>query len=366
MRRGGRRNLLSVSMPRVSPISPPNNASSSRRWRSWFLLLFALAFLLVACAQNAPQDALDPQGPIAKKADTLWDITFGTAVVIFFIVEGLLVVALFMFRQKGAKPGNPVQIHHNTKLEIGWTMVPVIILAVLAVPSVAAIFEFAEEPTGDALEVEVIARQWWWEYNYLEAGVVAANEMYIPVGRPVAITLKSEDVIHSFWVPKLGGKQDVVPGHVNHMVIEASAPGEYFGQCAEYCGLSHANMRLRVFAVPPDEFDFWLQSQKAEAETASGDLAQAGQKLFLEGQCAGCHVVGGTTAQARVGPNLTHFASRTTFAGAMFENNTRNLRAWVRDAPGVKPGSKMPSGIKEMGLSEADIDALVAYLETLK
>lgn len=351
----------------VSGFSPSYYASKKRKGRGLFaLILPAAALLLAACAPNAPQDALDPQGPFARQADRLWDITFGTAVVIFFIVEGLLVLALFRYRQKGARPGNPVQVHHNTKLEIGWTMVPVIILAVLAVPSVAAIFEFAKEPTGNPLRVDVTAKQWWWEYRYQEAGIVAANELYIPVGRPIALTLKSEDVIHSFWVPKLGGKQDVVPGHTNNMVIQASVPGEYFGQCAEYCGLSHANMRLRVFAVPQQDFDFWLESQKADAQPPSGDLAQAGQKLFVEGQCAGCHTIGGTQAQSTVGPNLTHFASRTTFGGAMFENNSRNLRAWVRDSPGVKPGSKMPSGIKEMGLSESDIDALVAYLETLK
>lgn len=367
-------------MPPVSR-SPSRSNVASRpglpgskgiRTASLCLTLLAVGILLAACAPNAPQDVLDPKGPYAEKADRLWDLTFGTAVVVFFIVEGLLVAALFLFRQKGGKPGNPVQVHHNTKLEIGWTMVPVIILAALAVPSVAAIFEFAAEPEN-ALEVEVTGKQWWWQYRYTEAGVMAANELYIPVGRPIRLVLRSEDVIHSFWVPKLGGKQDVVPGHTNLLNIQASVPGEYFGQCAEYCGLSHANMRLRVFAVPPDEFEFWLESQKQDAQSPAGGLAADGQRLFLEGvggdpstACSSCHAVGGTAAQAQVGPNLTHFASRTTFGGAMFENNTENLRAWLRDAPGVKPGSKMPSGTKELGLSDNDIDALIAYLESLK
>lgn len=326
-------------------------------------LLLAGLLLLAACAPDAPQDALRPEGPIARLEDRLWDLTFGVAVAIFFLVEGALLFAVIKFRQRSPRE-SPVQVHHNTKLEIAWTVAPFLLLAALAVPTVAAIFDLARKPSGEVLDVEVIAHQWWWEYKYPDLGVVTANEMHIPAGKPVFLTLRSEDVIHSFWVPRLAGKQDVVPGRVNNLAIQADRPGEYFGQCAEFCGLSHANMRLRVFAHTADDFDVWVADQRRTALPALG-LAAEGERLFLEGQCAGCHTINGTTAAGTVGPNLTHFAGRTTFAAAMFDRNRENLTRWLRDAPALKPGAKMPSGVRQMGLSENDILALIAYLETL-
>ncbi len=325
------------------------------------LISIFLVGLLTACNKDAPQNFLRPEGPIATGQHKLWNITFGIAVVIFFLVEGALVFATIKFRQKTSRDA-PKQTHGNNKLEIGWTLAPAVLLALLAIPTVQGVYSLAEPPGKDALNVEVLAKQWWWQYTYEDSGVVTANELHIPVGRTVYLALKSEDVIHSFWVPKLAGKQDVVPGRVNRLKIEAEEPGTYKGQCVEYCGLSHANMKLLVIAHEESDFQDWVESQKADAQQASGGLAADGQKLFLEGACAGCHAVGGTSAQATLGPNLTHFASRTTFAGSMYENNEANLVKWLKDPPRQKPGSKMP----DLNLSDDEIEALVAYLQSLK
>ncbi|HLF70265.1 MAG TPA: cytochrome c oxidase subunit II [Actinomycetota bacterium] len=326
--------------------------------------MFALV-VLAACSRDAPQNFLHPIGPIAKEQDGLWRLTFGIAAAVFVIVEGLLVFSIFRFR---ARPhgAEPKQTHGNTKAEIAWTIAPVLLLTFVAFPTVSAIFKLAKEPT-DPLQVQVVAHQWWWEYRYEGSGVVTANELHIPVGRPVDLSLESADVIHSYWVPKLAGKQDVIPGRVNHLTIQADEPGVFEGQCAEYCGFSHANMRLRVIAETESDFESWLQSQKRSARSPTDPLALEGQRLFLEGsfangqQCSGCHAINGTTAAGTFGPDLTHLASRTSFAGSMFEMTDDDLVAWLRDPPGRKPGSQMPN----LKLTDSQIQALVAYLNAL-
>jgi cytochrome c oxidase subunit 2 len=321
--------------------------------------------LLAACTRDAPQNFLHPVGPIAKKEDALWRIVFPIAAVIFVLVEGALVFAIFKFRERPG--GEPAQFHGNTKLEVILTLIPSLLLAGVGVVTVRSLIDLSHKPTGDVLNVRVIAHQWWWEYRYPDDGVIAANELHIPVGRPVYFTLESQDVIHSFWVPKLGGKQDVVPGRQNHLTLIADRPGEYWGQCAEFCGLSHANMRLRVVAQPADQFAAWVSAQNQPAATPGAGLAAEGAKIFAtgswpKGACSGCHTVNGTTAQGQVGPNLTHFASRARFAGYIYDNNPENVAAWLNNPPERKPGSIMP----RLGLSQDEINALVAYLESLK
>ena len=342
------------------------------RWKAANLprakLVFAtatLTLLATACSKDAPLNFLHPEGPIARKADRLWDLTFGIAVVIFVLVEGALLFVVIKYRQK-SKNDAPKQIHGNTRLEVIWTLIPVVLLAAVAIPNVKGIADLYAKPKGDPLEVTVVAHQWWWEYRYGASGLVTANELHIPVDRPVYLTLESVDVIHSFWVPKLAGKQDLVPGRKNSMTLIAEKPGEYLGTCAEYCGLSHANMRLKVFAHEAADFDEWLDGQLLEAESPSDSLAAKGEEVFMKGDCVQCHAIKGTEAAATFAPDLTHFASRTTFAGSIFPNDTENLRLWLRDAPSRKPGSKMPSGIKDMGLDDQDIEALIAYLQSLK
>jgi cytochrome c oxidase subunit 2 len=296
----------------------------------------------------------------ADKAGGLWNLVFGIAVAVFVIVEGLLVYAIVKFRHR---PGREAaQFHGNTRLEVILTLIPALILAGIAVPTIKTIFELSGHPSN-AMSVKVIGHQFWWEYQYPDQHITTANELHIPVGQPVYITDTSVDVIHSFWVPRLAGKQDAVPGHDNHLILEANKPGLYFGQCTEFCGLSHANMRIRVVAEPAAQFQQWVARQQVAAQTPrTGSLAAQGQKLFLGGACAGCHAIAGTKAAGIVGPNLTHFASRQTFAGSIFKNDDQELSAWLANPPGRKPGVDMPN----LGLSSQQIKALIAYLDTLK
>ena len=363
--------------PRVS-----GNVGRQNRMRTLVkVALFAVAVLVLAgCAgADLPQDTLAPEGPVARKQDGLWDLVFWVATVVFVLVEGALVFALVRFRARPTDTELPKQVHGNSKLEILWTAIPALILAFIAVPTVRLIFELANEPE-DALQVRVIGKQYWWEFEYTDdegQGVITANELVIPVDRPVHLTMESQGqlpnspedpgVIHSFWVPKLAGKQDVIPGHTRTLTLEAEEPGvTYSGQCAEFCGLSHANMRLAVIAKEPAEFEAWIEDHAAPAEEPSGDAA-AGAELFTERQCIGCHAINGVEgAEARVGPNLTYFAERKKFAGYMIDNDINedaaNVSAWLKDPQAVKPGAQMPN----LGLSDDDIANLVAYLRTLK
>ena len=397
-------------------------SSRSTRTRNLKLLLGLLAFALVAgaCGRGElPQNTLsDLQGPEARNVDRLWDLVFPIATVIFFLVMGLLAFVVLRFRAR-SDDDQPVQVHGNAKAEIGWTIAPALILAVVGVFTVVTVFDINERAAGaDVLQVKAIGHQWWWEYEYEEQEIVTANELVIPAGRQVEIELSSADVIHNFWAPKLAGKVYAIPGRINYMKIQADQPGDYSGQCAEYCGLSHANMRLRVIALEPAEFDEWVEDQQEEAPapptttttttapttttseagsdagtaggtTATGptagtsladeeeetppgedpELDQAiGAELFISKGCGGCHAIGGLEgASGQIGPNLTHLYSRSRFAGAIFELNARNLRRWLRDPPAMKPmNPDNGMGMPNLGLSEDEITQLIAYLETLK
>ena len=346
-------------------------------------IILGLLLLLGACGQeNIPQNTLAPEGPVARSQDRLWDLVFWVAVGVFVLVEALVVLVMVKFRARPGDRSIPKQTHGNAKLEVLWTIIPALILAFIAVPTVQLIFDLASSPEG-ALEVRVVAKQYWWEFEYTGEegqGVITANELVVPVGRPVNLTMEStgqnstpgsEDplgVIHSFWVPKLAGKQDVVPGHIRNLTIEAEKPGiSYSGQCAEFCGLSHANMRLAVIAVTPEEFQSYLAEQSApQPPPTSGDAAR-GAELFTQRQCIGCHAIRGYEgAEARVGPDLTYFGSRQKFAGYMIDNDinegAENVSAWLRDPQAVKPGAQMPN----LNLSDQDVTDLVEYLRTLQ
>ena len=342
------------------------------------VLCLGAVMLLASCAEgDLPQNFLEPEGPVARAQDRLWDLVFWVAVAVFVLVEGLLLLVLVKFRARSDDTTIPEQTHGNAKLEVAWTIVPALILAFIAVPTVQLIFDLAATP-DDALEVKVIAKQYWWEFEYLGdegQGVVTANELVIPVGRPVNLTMVStgqlnEDpvgVIHSFWVPKLAGKQDVVPGHTRFLSFEADEPGTYSGQCAEFCGLSHANMKLAVIALERQEFEAYMAQLATPQETpTSGDTAR-GAELFAQRQCIGCHAINGYEgATARTGPDLTYFAQRKKFAGYMIDNDinasAENVSAWIKDPQAVKPGAQMP----DLGLSDEDVADLVAYLRTLQ
>jgi cytochrome c oxidase subunit 2 len=282
--------------------------------------------------------------------------------VVFVLVQGLIVVAIVKFRARPDSP-EPQQIHGNTRLEVGWTLVPALILLAVAVPTIKTIFDLAKTP-ANPVNVTVIGHQFWWEYRYTDLGVVTANELRMPAGRPVELTLNSVDVIHSYWIPPLGGKTDVVPGRNNHMHLEADKPGEYLGQCTEFCGASHANMRAKAIAMTPGDFDAWVAGQRAAAATpADGTVAADGMALFATKGCSGCHTVQGVSAGV-VGPNLTHIASRTTFAGSIFDRNDANLRKWLTNPQAEKPGNAMK--IPGAPLTPDEITKLIGYLDSLR
>jgi cytochrome c oxidase subunit 2 len=327
--------------------------------------LIAVPLLLPACGKNLPQDSLDPAGSQARTIDALFNPVFWIAVGVFVLVEGLLVVALIRFRHR---PGRPVphQVHGNKRLEVAWTIAPAVLLAAIAVPTIVTIFSLSGRPPGNVLDVKVTAHQWWWEIEYPGMKVITANELHIPVGRPVYVEMESDDVLHSFWVPRLAGKQDLRPGFTTYLTLEADAPDVYLGQCAEFCGAAHADMRFRVIAQTPEKFDAWVQQQLQPAAQPPPEVLAIMTRLGV--QCQSCHTIRGVQDAegnefaGTTGPDLTHFGGRSTFAGAIFENRPDEVATWLRDPPAVKPGAKMPDYL----LTEEEIRALVAYLETLE
>jgi cytochrome c oxidase subunit 2 len=321
-----------------------------------------LGLTVTACVENAPLDSLDPAGPISRRIDDLFILTVVVAAVIFFIVEGAIVVAVIAFRDRPNRK-EPKQIHGSPKLEIVWTVIPVVILVAIAVPTTKAIFDLTDDSNAQ-MEIEVIGHQWWFEYRYPDTGVITANVLVIPEDTQVALRMTSEDVIHNFWVPRLAGKRYLVPGSQTTLLLQADDPGEYWGQCAEYCGLSHSLMRARVQVMTEAEFAQWMTGQQQPAaEPADGSLAAQGREAFLTAGCTQCHVITGVNEQtAQPAPNLTHFASRNVFAGASLDNTPENLAIWLANPPAVKPGSYMP----DLGLSNDQIQALIAYLGSLR
>ena len=339
------------------------------RRRGLLVVVVALVFLSGCANSDRPQSVLAPEGPIARQLDRLWDPVFLIATIIFFLVMGLTLWVAIKYRRR-SDDDNPKQIHGNKAMEIGWTAAPALLLAGVGFFTVINLVDLDRIPEGpEVLTVEVIGHQWWWEYQYPDTGIVTANELHIPTEKKIDIRLTSTDVIHSFWLPKLAGKIDAVPGRMNHMVLEADADDAgkvFFGQCVEYCGLSHANMRLKVVVHAPEDFAKWQQAQQEKAAIPADGAAATGANLFRIKGCGGCHTVNGYTA-GKVGPDLTHFMDRTSFAGAIFPNDVDSLRAWLRDPPGMKP--MMPDnglGMPNLDLTEAEINDLIAFLQTLK
>ena len=283
-------------------------------------------------------------------------ISIGIGVLVFAILGYVLV----RFRDRPGAP-LPPQTHGRPWLEIAWTIGPAIILLVIAVPTLQVIFRTQSlAKPRDALEIVVRGYQWWWEFAYPALGVVTANELHLPAGRRVVFTLEGPDVIHSFWVPKLGGKRDVVPGRHNTIVVTPDTPGEFWGQCAEFCGTSHANMGMRVVVDSAADFDRWAAAQRAPAAEPNGEAA-AGKAIFAGHACVGCHTVRGVSTGV-LGPDLTHFGGRRTLGGGLFANTPVRVAAWVRAAPTLKPGAKMPA----FAFTDEQAHALAAYLASLK
>ena len=303
----------------------------------------------------------------------LW-ITFG----IFLVVGGLLLYALIRYRERPTDSEHePAQIYGSNQIELSWTVIPILIVVMLFLSTTRVILRTQAIPKPDnTTDVTVIGHQFWWEYRYPTLGIVTANELHIPTSdrvtpktgdhanlNPTYLTMSSADVSHSFWVPRLAGKMDLIPNRVNTMWMDPQDAGLYLGQCAQYCGTQHAKMLLRVYAQSPEDFAAWASQQQkpAQQDFTGSPTAAAGQTVFMHNACINCHTVKGTVATGRFGPDLTHLASRDTIAAGAVQNNPENLRRWIDDPNTMKPGSLMPA----MHLNDHDLDLITAYLTQL-
>jgi cytochrome c oxidase subunit 2 len=285
---------------------------------------------------------------------------------IFLVVFTLLLYSVVKFRKRNNDDGRePPQVYGSNQVEIAWTVIPVLIVVALFMATARVIADIQKTSLpANTIEVVAIGHQFWWEYRYPGRGVVTANELHVPVSdpshpTPTFIKLLSADTDHSFWVPRLAGKTDLIPNHPNSMWIDPQETGLYLGQCAQYCGTQHAKMLLRVYVQSKDEFDYWIQQQRQPA-LVDGAVSQ-GQRIFETTACINCHTVAGTSANGRFGPDLTHLMSRDTIAAGAAPNTRENLRLWIQNPAAIKPGSLMPA----MQLNDQELDTLTAYLETL-
>jgi cytochrome c oxidase subunit II len=336
--------------------------------------IFALFFCFIAVAAAATQgsslSSTNIFAPASTPAHTIFRLSMFVLVVtglIFVVVCILLVYSIVKFRSRAGDAGRePAQVYGSTQIELAWTVIPVLIVIVLFLATARVIhaIQDAPEPAG-ALDVTVIGHQFWWEFRYPKLGIVTANELHIPASDPAHPTptflkLLSADTDHSFWVPELGGKTDLIPNRVNEMWLDPPRPGIYLGQCAQYCGTQHAKMLLRVYVDRPVDFAAWVNAQ--QQASAQDARVSAGRRVFEHTACTNCHAVGGTPADGRFGPDLTHLMSRSTLASGAAENTHANLRLWIQNPDAMKPGSLMPA----MKLSDTDLDAVTAYLERLR
>ena len=374
--------------------------TAARRPSRLIAALCLLALVSIGCSpEHYPQTTLLPRGDFARIADDLLDTTVKWALLVFILVEGVLIYAIFRFRGKPGDP-EPHQTHGNTTVEIIWTVIPALILAAIAVPTVRAIFETNAIPGKDALTIEVVGHQWWWEFRYPEYNLTTANELHVPVGRTVSLRMGSADVIHSFWIPQFAAKRDVFPNRESRIWFKAEAEGEYPAQCAEFCGMQHGRMAYRIRAQKPEEFRAWVahmqtlgpppppgtkppspgdkppvrpaasHSGKTDVRTASqGATVQQpaprslrygeGEKLFLSKGCVGCHSLQAVNApKGMVGPNLANVGARSYIAAGTLKNTDENLARWIQNPQAIKKGVLMPN----LGVSPTEAQALVAFL----
>lgn len=391
----------------------PLRTAAFRRFCRWAPVLPLLALLAGACSpEQYPQTALRPISDFAKIGDGIQTTTFYWAFGVFMLVEGALLYAIFRFRGK-PDDAAPRQVHGNTTLEIVWTVIPALILAAIAVPTVRGIFQTNLIPAGEHLTVEVIGHQWWWEFRYPDLNITTANEVHIPVGQTVAFRMGTADVVHSFWPPRFAGKRDVFPNRKTRLWFKAEESGEYPGQCAEFCGIQHARMAFRVHAQTPEEFQAWVshmqtlgpkpakaaaapppasdsvRTASAGAEVQAAERPQprrdarqnaagkdtgstvpaavppqspayaAGEKLFLAKGCVGCHSLNAVDApKGMIGPNLANVGGRSYIGAGSFKNTDENLARWIQNPQAMKVGVLMPN----LGVTAAEATSLVAYL----
>jgi cytochrome c oxidase subunit 2 len=318
-------------------------------------LAIAVATIAVASACAGSPSTLDPQSPQADHISGLWWLMLALATAAYVVVAGLVVVAILRRRRTTGS-----ERLDRRFIVIGGVVAPAIVLAIVGVYTIRTTNALTPEPA--AVQVHVAGERWWWRVSYPNLGITTANEIHVPAGQTVEVTLTSDNVVHSFWVPQLAGKTDLIPGQTNHLSFRADRPGTYRGQCAEFCGLEHALMAFQVVVDEPAAFDQWVTGQRATPPSPNDALARQGQDLFLNSSCAGCHNVAGTAAVGTLGPDLTHVGSRATLAADALPNTTAAMTKWLSSTQDVKPGALMP----QLDLSADEVRALAAYLESLR
>jgi cytochrome c oxidase subunit II len=341
-----------------------------RRRPAFVAFALGAAGLLAACDGRNPS-ILNPQGPRAEEAAFLWWLMLGLSAPVLLLVTALLVGIIVRSRRRDAdaftppeSASGPTTAHRRSLAWIvaGGIVLPVVLIVPLSVVTLFSLNRMEAPPDDDHLVVEVVGHRFWWEVRYPGTDAVTANEIHIPVGRDVRFVLTTADVIHSFWAANLGGKRDMIPGEVNDVVYRTDEPGVYEGVCAEFCGVQHTWMRMLIVAQPPDEFEAWLENQAADANAPETDSQALGLATFFEAGCASCHQIRGTGADARIGPDLTHFGERMTLGSVTVENNRGNLGGWISNPHGIKPGTTMPA----VPLTGEQLNGLIDYLEALR
>jgi len=314
--------------------------------------------VLASCSKSSPS-IVDPKGSEAHKIAGVWWLMCGLAAGVYVVVAGFILVAAF--RGRGTVDGRPSRIRDSAFIWVGGIIVPALILLVLAAATVSASNNLRDaEP--NPLRIEIVGKRWWWEVRYPDQNITTANEIHVPVGRPLEIGLDTDNVIHSFWVPQLAGKLDLIPGQHNVWRGKATKEGTYRGECAEFCGIQHANMNFLLIAQTPASFDTWALQHQQAPSGPSTELEANGQVVFMRSPCAGCHTIRGTPANGTIGPDLTDIGSRRTLGANTIPNDTGHLAGWIVDSQTVKPGNLMPP----VPLNSEDIQALLAYLKSLE
>lgn len=330
-------------------------------------LLFATALCTFGQDVHSIANMFNPK---ATPADAVYNVSMlmlAICAAIFLVVGGLIAFTIVRFRRRKTDNNRePAQVYGSNRIEVAWTVIPVLIVLVLSMATARSVIEVQNKRMpADALNVTVVGHQWWWEIRYPKLGIVTANELHVPVSTVdnpavTSLRLESADVAHSFWVPQLAGKTDLIPGVTNTMWLDPRQEGIFLGNCAEYCGTQHANMLLRVIVESPVEFEKWATAQKLSA--ASDPRMESVRARFLSLSCINCHAVSGTAAAGRFGPDLSHLMSRATLGSGVVTNTAENLRAWVKNPQAIKKGNLMPN----MQLNSQELDEVVAYLSSLQ
>ncbi|HWV22821.1 MAG TPA: cytochrome c oxidase subunit II [Thermomicrobiales bacterium] len=373
------------SQDRARQAGQPRRGIISRMLTLGVLAVSAL-MVLAACGPNVdkPYSTLTPASPTADDVQGLYKLLFWLSLVVFVSVQFAIIYLALRYKRRSSVTKRPPQIHGNHRLEIIWTIIPAIVLLILLIPTISTLYEHHAAAEEGDLVVDVYGKRWWWEFEYAndttqgeDLDVWTANELYLPVGKNVQLRLQSNNVIHSFWVPQLSGKLDVIPGHVNLLSITPTKIGEYYGECAEYCGAQHAWMRFKINVVSEEDFYNWVNNWRTSPATtvrgeASDTVIKAPDAFSV---CLGCHRVNGMegsvmpegiTSPANVGPNLTMVACRETIGAGIIEMTPENLRNWLHDPEAVKPGNYMGDMIKPGVLSDEQIDELVDFIFSMK